>query len=160
MDIQIDSREKAKAITKILAEFDRQNITYDTSKLIVGDYMNLDNPRLIVDRKQSLSELYTNLCPNKKTNPKDANGKLRIDREVERANRLGIKIVFLVEHGGTVKTLEDVRFWKNPRLKETPYAWDGEKMYHEILLFSKKHNVDFYFCDKRKTGARILELLA
>ena len=46
MIIQIDSREKARAITKIVAEFDRQNITHPVSKLMVGDYMNYDNPRL------------------------------------------------------------------------------------------------------------------
>ena len=57
MIIQIDSREKARAITKIVAEFDRQNITHPVSKLMVGDYMNYDNPRLIIDRKQNLSEL-------------------------------------------------------------------------------------------------------
>ena len=55
MIIQIDSREKARAITKIVAEFDRQNITHPVSKLMVGDYMNYDNPRLIIDRKQNLS---------------------------------------------------------------------------------------------------------
>lgn len=62
MIIQIDSREKARAITKIVAEFDRQNITHPVSKLMVGDYMNYDNPRLIIDRKQNLSELCNNVC--------------------------------------------------------------------------------------------------
>ena len=55
MIIQIDSREKAKAIQKIIAEFDRQGIKHPVSKLIVGDYMNYDKPRVIVDRKQNLS---------------------------------------------------------------------------------------------------------
>ena len=56
MIIQIDSREKARAIKNIVAEFDRQGITHPVSKLMVGDYMNYDNPRLIIDRKQNLSE--------------------------------------------------------------------------------------------------------
>ena len=55
MQIQIDTREKAKAIQKILQEFDKQGITQISSKLYVGDYMNYDNPRLVVDRKQNLS---------------------------------------------------------------------------------------------------------
>ena len=29
---------------------------------MVGDYMNYDNPRLIIDRKQNLSELCNNVC--------------------------------------------------------------------------------------------------
>lgn len=61
MIIQIDSREKARAIKKILAEFDRQDIKHPISKLLVGDYMNYDNPRVIVDRKQNLSELCSNV---------------------------------------------------------------------------------------------------
>ena len=61
MDIQIDSREKAKAIQKIIKEFDKRNINYFSSKLLVGDYMNLDNPRLIIDRKQNLSEVCSNV---------------------------------------------------------------------------------------------------
>ena len=56
MQIQIDTREKARAITKILAEFERQGVRHYSSKLYVGDYMSLDNPRLIIDRKQNLQE--------------------------------------------------------------------------------------------------------
>ncbi len=37
MIIQIDSREKARAITRIVAEFDRQGIRHPVSKLMVGD---------------------------------------------------------------------------------------------------------------------------
>ena len=37
MTLWIDSREKPRAITRILAEFDRQGIRYFVSKLPVGD---------------------------------------------------------------------------------------------------------------------------
>ena len=56
MTIQIDSREKARAIQKIVEEFDRRGIRHPVSKLMVGDYMNYDNPRLVIDRKQNLTE--------------------------------------------------------------------------------------------------------
>lgn len=36
MDIQIDSREKARAIRKILKTFDDKGINHYTSKLFVG----------------------------------------------------------------------------------------------------------------------------
>ena len=62
MDIQIDSREKARAIKKIVQTFDKEGINYFSSKLLVGDYMSLDNPRLIIDRKQNLQELCGNVC--------------------------------------------------------------------------------------------------
>lgn len=58
MDIQIDSREKARAIKKIIKIFDENGIKHFSSKLLVGDYMSLDNPRLIIDRKQNLHDEY------------------------------------------------------------------------------------------------------
>lgn len=54
MVIQIDSREKPRAIGKILDEFDRQGVRHFVSKLYVGDYQRLDNSLLVVDRKQNL----------------------------------------------------------------------------------------------------------
>lgn len=105
MVIQIDSREKARAITKIVEEFDRQGIKHPVSKLLVGDYMNYDNPRLIVDRKQNLSELCSNVCQDHE----------RFKRELYRAQEHGIKIIFLVEHGKGIRRLADVIWWENPR---------------------------------------------
>ena len=63
MQIQIDSREKARAIKKIVDEFDKQGIQHFISKLYVGDYMSYDNPRLVVDRKQCLSEVCSKFMP-------------------------------------------------------------------------------------------------
>lgn len=105
MIIQIDSREKARAITKIIEEFDKSNVTHPVSKLMVGDYMNYDNPRLIIDRKQNLSELCSNVCQDHE----------RFRRELLKAQENGIKIIFLVEHGKDVRRLEDVIWWENPR---------------------------------------------
>lgn len=53
MDIQIDTREKQRAIRKILKTFDDNGVKHFSSKLLVGDYMSLDNPRLIIDRNRS-----------------------------------------------------------------------------------------------------------
>ena len=48
MNIQIDTREKAHAITRILEEFEAQGINYFSSKLYIADYMNLDNPLVFI----------------------------------------------------------------------------------------------------------------
>lgn len=97
MTIQIDSREKAKAIKKIIATFDSEKVDYFISKLYVGDYMNFDNPRLIVDRKQNLSELCGNVCQQHK----------RFRDEIIRANEHGIKLIFLCEHGNGIHDILD-----------------------------------------------------
>lgn len=66
MTIQIDTREKQRAVKQIISHFDKHGIKHYPSKLYVGDYMNLDNPRVIIDRKQNLSEIYTNVCQGHK----------------------------------------------------------------------------------------------
>lgn len=150
MTIQVDSREKTRAITKILAEFSKQNVKYYISKLFVGDYMNLDNPRLIIDRKQNLQELCLNVCQQHK----------RFTDEIKRANENEIKLIFLCEHGKDIKTLDDVLNWVNPRLKESPLAVSGERLHKILSTLSKKHQVEFLFCTKSETGKRIIELLS
>lgn len=164
MDIQIDSREKAKAIQKILKEFDSQGVRYFSSKLLVGDYMNLDNPRLIIDRKQNLQELCGNVCQQHE----------RFKKELIRAIEAGLQLIILIEHGDDIKSLEDVYFWQNPRKHEIRWktvngkkiktvvsakAVDGEQLYKSLCTIRDRYNVRFEFCNKNETGKRIMELL-
>lgn len=149
MDIQIDSREKARAIKKIVAEFDTQNVHHFISKLLVGDYMSLDNPRLIIDRKQNLQELCGNVCQQHQ----------RFKDELIRANRAGIKLIFLCEHGKDITCIEDVYFWQNPRRRVSPRATNGDQLYKSLCTIRDRYNADFVFCTKTETGKRIIELL-
>lgn len=150
MTIQVDSREKKRAIKNIVATFDGRGIEWYPSKLFVGDYMSLDNARLIIDRKQNLLELCLNVCQQHK----------RFCAELQRANNFGIKLIILVEHGKGIKEMSDLLNWENPRLKTSPLAVSGERLYKILLAISKKYDVDFYFCDKSETGERIIELLS
>lgn len=150
MDIQIDTKEKACAIKRIIAYFDEHEIRHYGSKLYVGDYMNLDNPRLIIDRKQNLREIYSNLCHDSK----------RFKDELKRAGEVGIKLIFLCEHSKNIKSLEDVKQWYNPQLDKSPYAWDGEKLFKEMKVTALKYDVEWRFCDKGSTGAEIVRLLS
>ena len=149
MEIQIDTREKQRAIVKVLGEFDRQGVKHVSSKLYVGDYMSFDNPRLIIDRKQNLFEVCNNVCQQHD----------RFISEIKKANDIGIKLIFLVEHGGKVKSLDDVAEWNNPRLKTSPLAVSGQRLHKILSTIQKNYNVEFLFCDKRNTGKRIIELL-
>lgn len=151
MHIQIDTREKARAITKIIDYFDNNGIHHHSSKLYVGDYMSMDNPRVIIDRKQNLNELCGNVCQQHK----------RFSAELKRAKEAGIHIIILCEHSNRIKTLEDVRNWNNPRLKESPLAMSGERLYKVLktMQASEIYDVEFLFCDKNHTGQRIVEIL-
>lgn len=160
MIIQIDSREKAKAIQKIIEEFDRQGIKHPVSKLMVGDYMNYDNPRVIVDRKQNLTEVCSNVCQDHD----------RFRRELVLAKENGIQLIILCEHGKDIKSLEDVIFWKNPRSekrKKIDGKWQtvhtnamkGDVLYKILTTLEEKYGVRFEFCDKNETGRKIVEIL-
>ena len=149
MQIQIDSREKARAIQKIVKQFDDAEIKHYTSKLYVGDYVSLDNSRLCIDRKQNLSELYGNLCQ----------GHERFRAELIRAKEAGIKLIILIEHGGKIKTLDDVKNWENPQKKHNLYAWDGMRMHRTMKTVADKYGIEYRFCDKRNTGEMIIKLL-
>lgn len=152
MVVQIDSREKSHAIQKILAEFDRQGVEYFVSKLPTADYMSLDNPKLLIDRKQSLLELTQNVCQDHK----------RFAAELERAKRYGQHIVILCEHGHGINCLQDVISWVNPRLKQSPMAVSGERLFRILSAMQNNHDkydVEFQFCDKAETGKRIVEIL-
>ena len=149
MTVYIDSREKARAIKSIVATFDRRGVKHFSNKLFVGDYQSLDNPRRAIDRKQNLSEMYQNLCHDHD----------RFIAELVRAKEAGIELIILIEHGPSVKCLEDVISWQNPRLEVSPYAWDGKRLYKTMCTVQQKYGVQYEFCSKRETGARIIELL-
>ena len=151
MTIQIDTKEKQRAITKIIQTFDNRGVKHISSKLYVGDYMNLKNPMIIVDRKQNLRELASNVSYRDRK---------RFISEIKRANDVGIKLIFLVEHGGAIRTLRDVQGWYNPRLKVSPMAMSGDRLYKVLSTLQKTYGVEFQFCKKCDTGKRILELLS
>ena len=160
MTIQIDSSEKQHAIQHIKEAFRRAGVKTFVSKLYVGDYMSLDNPRLVIDRKQSLHEICNNVCREHE----------RFRAELIRAKEAGIRVVILCEHGEGIKSLDDVLFWVNPRgrvKKLVRGRWEvceqhvmhGAVLYKILQSMERKYGVAFLFCDKRDTGRRIIEIL-
>lgn len=149
MTIQIDSREKPKATELIKAAFDKASVKWFVSKLPCGDYQSLDNAKFCIDRKQSLTEVCSNICQDH----------VRFRDELLRAQEYGIKLIFLVEHGNSIKSLSDVRHWVNPRKTVSPYALDGPELYKRLVTIESKYNTRFYFCTKQDTGKRIIQLL-
>ena len=149
MTIQIDSREKPKATELIKAAFDKAGVKWFISKLPCGDYQSLDNAKFCIDRKQSLTEVCSNICQDH----------VRFRDELLRAQEYGIKLIFLVEHGNSIKSLSDVRHWVNPRKTVSPYALDGPELYKRMVTIESKYNTRFHFCTKQDTGKWIIQLL-
>jgi hypothetical protein len=147
--IQCDTREHSGQIERIEKQLDELGIKHFRSKLPVGDYQSLDNPRLVIDRKKDLLELCGNVCQQHE----------RFRAELVRAKEYRIQIVILCEHGREIQCLEDVYFWTNPRKRSSPKAMDGWRLYKVLSTMQGKYGVRFEFCEKRQTGRRIVEIL-
>ena len=89
----------------------------------------------------------------------DEDVKERFVREIERCNRNKCHLIVLVEHGGKIKSLADVINWKNPRLRESPYAVSGERLFKIMTAMANYYGIEWQFCSKQNTGKRIIELL-
>ena len=145
MKCYIDSREKPQAIKNIIAYFDKHGIEWERVALKTGDYMLDGQPNLIVDRKQSLSELAHNLL---------SADRARFYREIRCARDSGIQLIILCEHGPDVKTYADVKNWKPKYGKVT-----GKALADAIFRLEIAYGVPTLFCGKRSTGKRIVEIL-
>ena len=152
MFIVIDSREKPKAIQKIIDYFQQHRIEYKTSKLLFGDYMDYSNPNLVIDRKQNIAELAKNCTADHE----------RFRRELELVKQTGSELVVLVEknrytdRGKTIKVeaIEDLLLWSSPHT-----IVSGEKVYRVLSSWCAKYPIRIEFCDKRSTGKRIIHIL-
>lgn len=148
MQIQIDSREKTRAISKIVDEFQRRNIKHFISKMYIGDYCNLENPLVLIDRKQNIAEIAQNAI----------SGHKRFKAELERLDSINGKMYILIEQdkidGKPITCLEDLILWA-PKYGEIM----GDRIYRILKAWKNKHNIEYVFCAKRNTGKEIIRLL-
>ena len=149
MVITIDTREKPRAIVRIMKTFEAEGVEIVRRALPFGDYLNPENPHIVIDRKQTLLEVANNLVQDR----------ARFLREVDRAHRAGARLIVLVEHSNRIRELEDVIRWNNPRLKVSPLAVDGERLFRIMHAMGNRYGFEWAFCDKIHTGEKIIELL-
>lgn len=148
----IDTREKPKAIQSILRTFDEAGVVHESTKLLFGDYMDYNQPSLVIDRKQNIAELAKNCTVES----------ARFKRELERARKAGSRLVILVEQNRymdrgkwvQVNGVADLMLWSSPHTEIR-----GEKVYRVLSAWLAKYNIDVRFCDKRQTGKEILRIL-
>lgn len=143
-----DTRDKAGKHDNVDSYLISRGHQIVRSKLYVGDITLLHDQRVCIDLKRNLAEVVTNVTQQHE----------RFTGEIRRAQDANIRLIFLIEHGG-VKTLDDVRKWKNPRLKVSPLAVSGERLFKIMYTMAQRYDVDWEFCDKRCTGKKVLELL-
>lgn len=144
--IQVDSREKSNQ--HITDYFTKKKIDYLISKLPFGDYMNWDNPRLVIERKHSILELVNSIGTDFK----------RFKKELKEATRYGVHIIILIEEDSYFD-FEDLKCWCNPYKKKNPRAMTGETLYKILQSHMQYYNVEVQFTTKNLSADRILELL-
>lgn len=148
----IDTREKPKATETIMKQIKEAGIRYERTKLLFGDYMDWGRPHIVIDRKQNIAELAKN-CTSEHE---------RFRRELERAQRANSTLIILVEQNRYrdrdrwihVETIEDLMLWSSPHT-----TIRGEKVYRVLRAWMAKYPIRVEFCDRRQTGARILEII-
>ena len=150
--IIVDTREKPAAIKRIIEYFEANNIQYERSKLLFGDYMDYNRPGIVIDRKQNIAELAKNCTTEAE----------RFKREMDKARKAGAKLVILVEQNRyydrgkwvRVDNIEDLLTWSSPNTQVR-----GEKVFRVLASWRVKWPVDVIFCDKRSTGQMIIKIL-
>ena len=142
--IVVDTREKKW--DHIRKYFEANGIEFEIKKLDAGDYFSTDQGDVVVDRKQNLQELCGNLS-------KGDGNIIRFTNECRRAKEQGIRLVVLIE-GTNCQTVKDVSGWKSKYTKHSG-KWLTDKMFNLTVSY----NVEWQFCKKNETAAKILEIL-
>ena len=142
--IVVDTREKKW--DHIRKYFEANGIEFEIKKLDAGEYFSTDQGDVVVDRKQNLQELCGNLS-------KGDGNIIRFTNECRRAKEQGIRLVVLIE-GTNCQTVKDVSGWKSKYTKHSG-KWLTDKMFNLTVSY----NVEWQFCKKNETAAKILEIL-
>lgn len=139
-----------------------------------------------VDTKKDIQELVGDICGKQHARFRD---------ECILAQNNGIKLYVLVQNAGglvngtkdiynpTIRNLDDLHRWRNPRLFEMkrtneiigyyrssgnpiykrvqkyPAATRGETLMKACKTMQKKYEVEFIFCSNSEQGAKVIELL-
>lgn len=121
-----------------------------------------------VDSKFDIQELISDICGKQHDRFRD---------ECILAKNNGIKLYILVENKGglikgtkivnpTIRRLEDLHKWVNPRLcifksgkQAYPSATKGVTLMKACMTIKRKYGTEFVFCTPEESGAKIMELL-
>lgn len=148
-----DSRQQKES--HIIKEFDRQGILHIQTKLDSADYMALRYDKekgfykdysILIDSKKDMLEICGNLAHTSEHS--------RLVREVDLGRFLGAKeFIFLIGESN-INNADDIKKWRNKHTKVK-----GETLYKIMCTFKEHHNVRFIFCERKKMGERIIQLL-
>lgn len=143
--IQIDSREQKN--NHITGHFDKSGIGYFRSKLYVGDYADVINQSVVVDRKQDIVELAGNICGSQHERFRD---------ECKRAQKIGVKLIVLIEE------TSDITTWESPKRRNGKPLTNvkGSTLKKAMDTMSERYGVEFRQVGKASSAETILKILS
>lgn len=154
-----DTRQQLGKHDNIHDWMESHGVQLRRSKLFCGDYTLPADQSICIDTKYGLQEVYGDLIG------KDHE---RFVRELGAARECGIRLVILIEEHG-IKTLEDVREWKNPRRRQYYRAAPSMRpsrppapswqLQLTMQTTAERHGCIWRFCSKAETGQRIVDIL-
>ena len=112
---------------------------------------------VVVDSKNSISELVTDICGKQHERFRD---------ECIFAQNNDIRLIIVVENDEGIRDARDLHRWVNPRLlirrggrQLYPTATRGVTLMKACMTMEKKYNVTFLFCNPSVAGELILSIL-
>lgn len=132
------------------AYWSAQGVELLRCKLPFGDYAL--PPAVAVDTKEDMQEIAQNIGGTHAEH-------VRFRNECYAAKQAGCKLYVLIENRDGIHDLEQVRFWDNPRLKYSPKAVTGARLYRAMHTMQDKYGVTFVFCTPEEAAQKITELL-
>ena len=155
MILLCDSRQQEGKHRNIEAYCKRMGIEMVRQKCEVGDYM-FPGGKISVDTKQDLLELSKNIM---------SSDHRRLRAECQRAQELGIHLVFLIEE---IPPFGKVDLWQIPRWKTSnkfhrygdPMTLvDPKALRKAMITMMLKYGCEFQFCTRRQTPSRVIRIL-
>lgn len=143
-----DTRQKPDKTDYISRQIEELGYRVVRSKLFVGDYQFADDGSRVIDTKQDLQEVVSNVIQQHE----------RFRAECIRAKESGIKLIILITEP-KITCLADVFAWYNPRLRYSKKATTGRQLGKILYSMQAKYDVEFVFTTKDSVGKRIVELL-
>lgn len=119
------------------------------SKLPLGDYADIKNMSVVVDTKKDIQEVIGNITKQH----------VRFRNECLLAQDSDIKLIILIENYDSVKSIEDLNSWTNPRVSSSSKATSGHQLAKILKTMETKYGVEFKFCSPEESGTEVLRLL-
>lgn len=143
-----DSRQKPDKNAHIKAQLEQLGHKVVRSKLYVGDYQYANDGSVVIDTKQDLSEVCSNVVQSH----------VRFRNECLRAKEAGVQLIVLIVDE-SISDLTGVFGWKNPRRFYSKRATTGRTLGKIMYKMRDEYGVRWEFATRETVGQRLVELL-